>query len=73
MSDIPERLDQLRLNQSFIADSLDEPSFHVKSDRGEWYGGWQAFADWMVIERPKRITITVDEWEDLTGLDWEEE
>jgi hypothetical protein len=57
-----------RETQQLIADSLNEPVFHVKTERGEWYGGWQAFADWLVIERPARIEITVSEWEDLSDL-----
>jgi len=42
------------------ASDQEEPVFHVKWEGGEFAGGWQAFADWVVIWRPSVIRITAE-------------
>lgn len=54
--------------QEAIADSVWEPVIRVKSSRTEFTGGYQALFDFMVIHRPKVVTVTVDEWEPLSDL-----
>jgi hypothetical protein len=65
----PDELAELRERQELIADSLWEPIIKVKTDRTEFSGGYQALFDFMVIHRPKVVTVTVEEWEDLSDIE----
>lgn len=61
----PERFRRI---QEAVSESLWDPIIRVESSRATWSGGWQALHDFVVIHRPKVMTVTVTEWEDISGL-----
>lgn len=64
----PEEREAFIEQQELIADSLWAPIINVITDRTEFSGGYQALFDFLVIHRPKVVTVTVDEWYDLDDI-----